>query len=61
MVEEPVQLEMYDVMGRLILQKNIAALSGDDVDLDLSSLSPGVYYVSVRTKDSLVTQKLIKE
>jgi len=51
-------LQIHDMAGAVMLERNI--LSGDN-RIDLQKLQPGIYLVSVRNQEGIVsTQKLIK-
>jgi hypothetical protein len=51
-------VEIYNQLGQLILEKNFAA---GTYLLDLSMLSNGIYYVTVRSQQEVSVIKLIKE
>ncbi len=48
------EVEIYDVLGKKILQ---ATLSGKE--LNITSLTPGVYIIKVKEGDATATRKLI--
>jgi len=52
------QVEIMNLQGQVI--KNIS-LTGEKTTIDISKLSSGVYMMRIKTKDGIVTKKLIKE
>ncbi|MDX1912839.1 MAG: T9SS type A sorting domain-containing protein [Saprospiraceae bacterium] len=56
----PIALEIFDVLGRRVLQQQIAASSGGEL-VNLQALSPGVYFLSLRSGGQVWTRKLVKE
>jgi hypothetical protein len=47
---------MLDVSGRCVLEKNIP---GKDVVIDLSGLTEGIYTLSIKSKNAVVSKKLV--
>lgn len=47
-------VEIYDVLGKKILQSSISAK-----ELNITSLTPGVYIIKVKEGDASATRKLI--
>jgi hypothetical protein len=54
------RLDLYDVSGRRVLVRQIGK-EAVSVDLKLSSLSPGLYFLRVETKTRVLGSKLIKQ
>lgn len=52
------KVSLFDVYGHLILEKQTNEIS---LDLDLSAIIPGVYFVRVQDEASFVIKKIIKE
>ncbi|MBO6051767.1 MAG: T9SS type A sorting domain-containing protein [Bacteroidales bacterium] len=50
------ELTIYDNNGRAVLQQNIYDYSGQ---VNVESLTPGIYFVRMMTPDNIVTKKLI--
>lgn len=50
----PVQVGVYDLQGRMLLQSN-------ERKVDVSSLAPGQYIISIRTIEGMSSQPFIKE
>jgi len=63
--ENKAGLQLYDVMGKVIMVRNLNKETGDyEQQLDISTLPPGVYYLTVTSAKSnniLSTQKFVKE
>ncbi len=56
----PVQIKVYDAMGRLVENKNYGVLNGvGEFSLSLKSLAEGVYFVKFEAGDRTTTTKLI--
>ncbi len=49
--------ELISMNGRIILSRNF---NGDMHQIDLSSFQKGVYFITVRSKDFIITEKIIK-
>lgn len=47
-------IEIYDVLGKKILQASVSAK-----ELNISTLTPGVYIIKVKEGDATATRKLI--
>lgn len=61
-VPRPVQFSINDLQGKLVFKKEIAVNSGSYryVLPDLQRLGNGIYFLKVRTSDSLFIRKLIR-
>ncbi len=53
------KVEVYSLSGSLLLEKNTT--SGSGISLDISSLSPGLYFLEVRTSTGIYRQKFVVE
>jgi hypothetical protein len=53
-----VQVEMYDVLGKLYFEE---LFSEKEFSLDLSDFAPGVYNMVIKSENSVFNQKLIKK
>ena len=51
------RVEVYDLRGRLMMERQF---STNQVSLDLSSLSEGVYILRIHTGDDIVIQRVVK-
>lgn len=54
-----VTIQVIDLNGKLIQQNNFPNTNGDVVEYDLSELAAGIYFVTMKTKDTVVTKKLV--
>ena len=60
--EDNVTVTLTDVTGRVVLLKNVACTEGGNaLTLDLAALSSGVYVVSLKNSDNVITQKIVKQ
>ena len=55
-IKYPVRIEMYDIFGKLIYSEK----TNNDINIDLSNLTNGLYILKVCTNDKIMTQKIIK-
>ncbi|MEL7117917.1 MAG: T9SS type A sorting domain-containing protein [Bacteroidota bacterium] len=53
-------LNVYDAMGRVLLQRNLSAVR-NNFTLDVSSLSKGIYYLQIRNDRYQFTKRIIKQ
>ncbi|NNF21126.1 MAG: T9SS type A sorting domain-containing protein, partial [Saprospiraceae bacterium] len=56
-----VKLEITDIMGRKILEKNIDSQDLINYEVDLAELQDGSYVLTLRSEEKLVSRKLIVE
>lgn len=56
-----VQLQLMNMTGQIVMQREYAALQNDRIDLDVSQLAAGAYLVKVRTGEGVKTLKLTKQ
>ena len=53
-------LNVFDVAGKVMLTKTLALQSGQQtISTDISSLAPGVYFVTLSGNGKTQTQKLV--
>ena len=52
---------MYDVLGRISLSKELDNAAAKQLELDVSALPPGIYYVSIKTNQEQWVRSIIKE
>jgi len=60
-VEGPVTLRVYDLTGRVMFGKEILARKGLDLNIDLSNLEKGLYFIEVKGQAMRTISKLIRE
>ncbi len=59
-VNDVYQLNIVDITGKLVYEKEMACNRGDNkLELSLSDFQKGMYFVSIRKKEKVVTKKLI--
>lgn len=56
----PNKIEVYDISGKLILQKNKLEVSNNQTNIDLTNASNGVYFVKISTENNTITKRIIK-
>ncbi len=56
---ESIQVEVFDLRGLMILE-TINLIEDDHVDIDLSDFSAGVYIIRLRTKQEMISKRIIK-
>jgi len=54
-------VEMYDVLGQLVINQNVDNSTNTSLQLNVSSLAKGMYYVMIRTADADYVQKVVKQ
>ena len=56
-------LRVISVTGQLLIEKKLTAANNNpsDQQLDISKLSPGMYFVYIRSAKSAVTKKFMKQ
>ena len=50
------EVQLWDVSGKLVLNKRIDA---DKAVLQVADIPSGIYYLSVRTNQNLVTERIV--
>ncbi len=57
-----VEMEIYDAVGKLIASRDYETIEGiNTLKLDISTYPVGVYFLSVKDGDNILTKKFIKE
>jgi PKD repeat protein len=54
-------IEMYDVLGQLVLSKYPGDETNTSLKLDVTSLAKGMYFVMIRTSEANYVQKVVKQ
>jgi hypothetical protein len=54
------KIEVYDISGKIILQKNNLEVSNNQTNIDLSNALNGVYFVKISTENNTITKRIIK-
>ncbi len=58
---EPAQIDVYDIAGQLVYNKQLTGADFYSQKIDLSDKAKGMYIVNVRTETGVVTRKVIME
>ena len=56
MTDEPAKVDIYTVNGQNIISSKV--LSGNTIDI--SQLDSGIYIINIKTKNRIITKKLVK-
>ena len=56
-----VQASIHDAFGRLVLQTNMSATSGYELDLPVHDLAPGAYLLRISSPKATLTRSFIRE
>jgi uncharacterized repeat protein (TIGR01451 family) len=56
--EDIIQVNMYSILGELVLQFNTKS---KHEQIDISKLNSGIYFMEIKTKEKVYTNKIIKE
>jgi hypothetical protein len=57
---QPQSLEVTDISGKNIISKKDFDNSGNEIQIDMSNVSKGVYFIKIATADKSVVKKIIK-
>lgn len=55
----PTALEIYDISGRFIKAKKTSTI--DDLNINVSNLSNGLYFIKIKQDNTYISLKFIKE
>lgn len=60
--EDEVNLQLFNELGQVVIERTLKISQGlvEDV-FDVSKLTPGVYTISLKTREGMKTQKIVKE
>ncbi len=59
--KEPYQLTLSDMTGKSIIQKSATVQEADEVQIDISDLSTGMYMITIQGSDRVYTGRIVKE
>jgi hypothetical protein len=60
--EDKISLEVYNSFQQLVLTQEILLDEGENlVSLKFENLSPGIYFILVKTADGVLTKKIVKQ
>lgn len=54
-------VQVYDYTGKMVIAQSIVNPTSDETTVDVSSLTPGMYLVSILTANGSIHKKLVKE
>jgi hypothetical protein len=57
-VERPIDYELSDVLGKTVMKQRAAT---PDFSVDVSGLTPGIYFLRLRLDDKVTVKKFVKE
>lgn len=57
---QPVNISVFDVTGKQVLQREAERLNESELRLDISSLSPGIYILQIRNGEGLASGRFTK-
>ena len=58
---QPDSIEVYDVMGKLILKKNTISFANFQTSIDLSSVAQGIYFIKISANGQNSVKRIVKE
>ncbi len=58
-IQKSVKIQVFDVLGRIVIEKELFNVLQNRSKLDLSHLEEGIYFVNVKSKDILLTKKVL--
>jgi hypothetical protein len=60
--EKGIRISLYDLHGRVVLDQNFSLSSaGSSLNLDLSNIASGTYYMGIETKSGTAYEKIVKQ
>ena len=54
-------IEVYDLTGKIVWAKKNFEISNSEIQLNLSSVSQGVYFIKISTNNQTIVKRIIKE
>lgn len=54
-------IEVVNLNGKLLLSNNFTNRTSEAVIINLSSLTPGIYFLKINSDDTIITKKLVKK
>ena len=54
-----INIQVFDLEGRLIINKNIETWNKNSISISTKNLSSGVYIVSIKNNNTITNRKLI--
>jgi len=59
--QSPANVEIFDVMGRIVAVETRLATSLHETLLDISHIPSGIYFIRIHTEKGVVTRKIVKQ
>jgi hypothetical protein len=56
---ESVYCDIYSISGKKVFQKEIRTMSENELEIDISHLSPGIYFIQLQSKNHIGNAKII--
>ena len=57
---EILSFELVNIHGQLIFRKEFNSIYNKEFDFDISGYDAGIYFVSIKSENQVMTEKLIK-
>ncbi|UGS23564.1 T9SS type A sorting domain-containing protein [Flavobacterium channae] len=54
-------IEVYDLTGKIVVSKNDLGISNGEIQLNMSSVAQGVYFVKITANNQSIVKRIIKE
>jgi hypothetical protein len=58
---QPTQIVVYDLTGKIVYDKKEITVTNFETKIDLSNVSPGIYFVKISNNDQVTVKRIIKE
>ena len=58
---QPTQIVAYDLTGKIVYDKKEITVTNFETKIDLSNVSPGIYFVKISNNDQITVKRIIKE
>jgi hypothetical protein len=58
---QPETIEVYDVMGKLIMKKNAISVTNFQTSIDLSAVAQGIYFIKISANGQNSVKRIVKE
>jgi hypothetical protein len=55
------EIQVYDLTGKVIWTKKDFAVSNSEIQINLSSISQGIYFVKISANNQSTVKRIIKE
>ena len=58
---QPTGIEVYDLTGKIVYKQNEITVANFETKIDVSNVSPGIYFVKIMNNDQATVKRIIKE